>query len=81
MLTPKAPKFVFWPPKWVILAHVFAQNTKSLIGNFFLKISFTPFVYVPNDQRVMGIILRYVCWGTHGPPTPLHASALRGTPI
>ena len=31
---------------------------------------FTPVVYVPNDQRVMGIILRYVCWGTHRPPPP-----------
>ena len=35
------------------------------MGKFFLKIFFTPFVYVHNDQRVMGIILRYVCWGTH----------------
>ena len=25
---------------------------------------FAPFVYVQNDQRIMGIILRYVCWGT-----------------
>ena len=32
------------------------------MAKFFLKIFFTPFVY---DQRVMGIILRYVCWGTH----------------
>ena len=24
-----------------------------------------PLVYVQNDQRVMGIILRCVCWGTH----------------
>ena len=36
------------------------------MGKFFLKIFFTPFVYVQNDQRVMGIILRwFVCWGTH----------------
>ena len=35
------------------------------MGNFFLKKIFTPFVYVQNDQRVMGIILRFVCWGTH----------------
>ena len=27
-------------------------------------------MYVQNDQRVMGIILRYVCWGTHCPPPP-----------
>ena len=36
----------------------------------FLKKGFTPFVYVQNDQRVMGIILRHVCWGTHRPPPP-----------
>ena len=30
-----------------------------------------PVVYVSNDQRVMGIILRYVCWGTHGAPPPI----------
>ena len=35
------------------------------MGKFFLKFFFTPFVYIENDQRVMGIILRYVCWGTH----------------
>ena len=35
------------------------------MGKLFLKIFFTPFVYVQNDQRVMGIILRHVCWGTH----------------
>ena len=28
-------------------------------------IFFTAAVYIQNDQRVMGIILRYVCWGTH----------------
>ena len=33
-------------------------------GQFFSKFFFTPFVYVLNDQRVMGIILRYV------PPPP-----------
>ena len=37
------------------------------MGKFFLKNFFTQVVYVPNDQRVMGIILRYVCWGTHQP--------------
>ena len=35
------------------------------MGKFFSEIFFTPFVYVQNDQRVMGIILRYVCWVTH----------------
>ena len=25
-------------------------------------------IYIQNDQRVMGIILRCVCWGTHRPP-------------
>ena len=35
------------------------------MGKFFLKNFFTPFVYVQNDQRVTGIILRYVCRGTH----------------
>ena len=39
------------------------------MGNF-LGIFFTPVVYIQNDQRVMGIILRYVCWGTHRPPPP-----------
>ena len=38
------------------------------MGNFFLKNIFTPFVYVPNDQRFMGIILRYVCWVPTEPP-------------
>ena len=38
------------------------------MGKFFLKIFFTPFVYVQNDQRVMGIILRYVCWVPTDPP-------------
>ena len=35
------------------------------MGKFFLKNFFTPFVYVQNDQHVMGIILRFVCWGAH----------------
>ena len=34
-------------------------------GKIFLKKNFTPLVYVQNDQHIMGIILRYVCWGTH----------------
>ena len=40
------------------------------MGKFFLKILFPPVVSVPKSSRVMGIILRYVCWGTHGPPPP-----------
>ena len=32
-----------------------------------------PVVYVPNDQRIMGIILRYVCWSTHRPPLGIPA--------
>ena len=39
-------------------------------GNNFFGNFFTPLMYVQNDQRVMGIILRYVCWSTHRPPTP-----------
>ena len=37
------------------------------MGNFFLKI-FPLVVYIQNEQRVMGIILRYVCSGI--PPSP-----------
>ena len=33
-----------------------------------IEIFFTPIVYIQNDQRVMGIILRYVFWGTHRAP-------------
>ena len=40
----------------------------ELISKFFLKNNFSPVVYVQNDQRVMGIILRYLCWFTHRPP-------------
>ena len=35
------------------------------MGKFFPKFFFTPFLYVGNDQLVMGIILSFVCWGTH----------------
>ena len=45
------------------------------MGKFFLKTFFTPAVYVQNDQRATGIILRYVCWGIRGPPPP------PGTPV
>ena len=38
------------------------------MGKFFLKPFFTPIVYVQNDQRALGIILRYICWGTPPPP-------------
>ena len=37
------------------------------MGKFFLNF-FPPVVYIQNDQCVMGIILRYVCWGTPPPP-------------
>ena len=38
------------------------------MGKYFLKNFFTPFVYVQNDQRVMGFILTYVCWVPTDPP-------------
>ena len=41
----------------------------------FFEILFTPLVYVQNDQRIMGIISRYVFWGTHRPPPPWHISS------
>ena len=34
------------------------------------KLFSTPVVYVQNNQHVMGITLRYVCWGTQRPPPP-----------
>ena len=37
------------------------------MGNFFSEPFFAPLVYV---QGVMGIVLSYVCWGTHRPPLP-----------
>ena len=37
------------------------------MDNFFSK-KFSPVVYIQNDQRVMGIILRYVCWSPPPPP-------------
>ena len=37
------------------------------MGTFFLKTFFTPLVYVQNNQRVMGIVLRFGCWSTHRP--------------
>ena len=49
--------------------HQYISWEPDFMGNFF-GIFFTPVVYIQNDQRVMGIILRYVCWGTHRPPPP-----------
>ena len=46
------------------------------MGNFFLNF-FTQLVHIQNDQCVMGIILRYVCWGTHQPPPGSPAAAPR----
>ena len=43
------------------------------MGKFFLK-NFSPVVYIQKKQRVMGIILRYVCWGI--PPPPLGSPAV-----
>ena len=48
------------------------------MGKFFSENVFTPVVYVRNDERVMGIILRYVCWGTH--QAPLGTRRLTGRP-
>ena len=48
------------------------------MGIFFEK-NFTPLVHIQNDQCVMGIILRYVCWGTHRPP-PRGARQLTARP-
>ena len=52
------------------------------MGNgIFSENFFNPVVYVPNDQLAMGIVLRYVCWGTHGPPPPPRTPAAdRPTP-
>ena len=47
----------------------------KFFGNFF-----APLVHIQNEQRVMGIILRYVCWGTHRPPPPLGSPALTARP-
>ena len=37
------------------------------MGNFF-ELFLTPLVHIQNDQCVMGVILRYLSWGTHRPP-------------
>ena len=49
------------------------------MGKNFLKFFFTPLAHIQNDQCVMGIILRYVCWGTHRPPPPPPRGARRLT--
>ena len=57
------------PPGSPAADHQYISWEPDFMGNFF-GIFFTPVVYIQNDQRVMGIILRYVCWGTHRPPPP-----------
>ena len=61
---------------------VYTQNTQNIVENSKMaekhkkdfdpnpnpKRIFTPLVHIRNDQRVMGIILKYVYWGTHRPP-------------
>ena len=44
---------------------VYTPNTQNFVAN-----SPPPVVYIQNDQRVMGIILRDVCWGNPPPPHP-----------
>ena len=39
-----------------------------------------PIVYVQNDQHVMGIILRNVCWGVTDPPPPWGPRQLTARP-
>ena len=64
------------PPGSPAADHQYISWEPDFMGNFF-GIFFTPVVisyffgvFLQNDQRVMGIILRYVCWGTHRPPPP-----------
>ena len=38
------------------------------MGKFFFEKVFIPVMYIQNDQRVMGIILRYVCCPPPPPP-------------
>ena len=40
------------------------------MGKKFFEKIFTPIVEIQNDQRVMGIVLKCACWGTHRPPPP-----------
>ena len=60
----------------VCLYPMLMGGTKTFLKN----IPPPPFVYVQNDQRVMGILLRYVCWGTHQPPPPPRPMGLSQTP-
>ena len=55
-----------WAPKSKSQCCLLLTHADGWKKNFGKK--FTPVVYVRNDQRVMGIILGYVCWGTHQPP-------------
>ena len=50
------------------------------MGNFFSEKKLTPFVYVQNDERAMGTILRYVRWVPTDPPLGTLA-ADRPTPL
>ena len=58
----------YFPPPTRPSGQTLADGEPQQMGSLFLKKFFTPHVYVQNDQRVMGIILRYVCWGTHRYP-------------
>ena len=49
------------------------------MGKTFMKCLFTPRVYVQNDQRILGIILRYGCRVTHRLP-PWRPRRLTGRP-
>ena len=49
-------------------AHFVCVDPLPMDGRTILKRALTPLVYVQNDQRVTGIILRHECWGTHRPP-------------
>ena len=46
------------------------------MGNNFLKKFYLNCVYSKSDQRVIGIILRYVCWGPPPPPWSLATNRL-----
>ena len=54
-----------WAPKSQSQLDLFFSH-----ADLFLKTGFTPLVYVQNDQRGMGIILRYIPEGTHRTPPP-----------
>ena len=56
-------KIFFRPPTLLVTPWVMGACANWQI--FDEKNLLTPLVYVQTDQCVMGIILRYVCWGTH----------------